>query len=297
MADLRTTVIHPAQLSDALEAAFPAADAERGAALDLLAELRDAKAQVYARQVERLRRTLPEDDPRVQDAAARGASAARFAAAARMEATRSRRPAPPAEEGVWILWGYVWGAGHAPIAGATVALHVRADGRDQPVEATTSARDGSFLLRVAARPPTTEIERLAPALTELRRQPGADEPEEVRKLRAALLELDARDRAGALSVDERARFVASLERFAAVRGIALPAATVATTPTSGEPRRVLVNEAGGLTRLSSGLRVSAAVTAALYLRVTDAAGALLLADDTPLAARLGEVTYRDVEVA
>ena len=94
MADTRTITVHPDKVSETLEAAFPAADAQRVASLGLLAELRQAKAAVYRREAARLRQTHADDDPSVLQAEARAATSVRFAADLRMESTRSQRPQP-----------------------------------------------------------------------------------------------------------------------------------------------------------------------------------------------------------
>jgi hypothetical protein len=228
-----------------------------------------------------------------------------FAAAARMESTRSRRPTPAADPKAWILHGHVWGPDRAPVVGAKVCVHRRADGRDEPIDATTTAADGYFKLSLAVTPAEKEAERLAPVLDELRREPPADEAEEVRALRKELRELDTRYRAGRLAADDRTRFLDGLARFAAIRRIVLPPAADAAAeirrrigalePLAAE-NRISAAEAAELTRLRDELKVvEAAAVAALYLRVTDAAGKLLLAEEEPLAASLGSVTYRDLE--
>jgi hypothetical protein len=307
MADTRTITVHPDKVSETLEAAFPAADAQRVASLGLLAQLRQAKAAVYRREAARLRQTHADDHPSVLQAEARAATSERFAADLRMESTRSQRPQPEPEDEAWILCGHLWDAARAPIVGAAIALHKRIDGRDAPVEATTTMKDGYFLLRLSVEAPTDEAERLAPVLTDLRREPTSRETEEVRVLRNELRELDALGRAGRLREPDRARLVEGLERYAAIRRIAVPPAAGAvdelrTRIAALEPRatagELSTAETGELTRLRTRLSIlRTAATAALYLRVTGRDGEVLLAEETPTAARLGAVTYRDVEIA
>jgi len=306
MADQRTTTIHPDRVSEVLEATFPAADALRDSSVELLAELREAKATVFTREVERLRKTHPADHPLLLRAAARAASSRRFAADLRMEATRSKRPRPSPEDEAWILCGHLWTAAREPIPGATIALHRRADGRDQPVEATTTAKDGYFLLKVSVTAPTDEAERLAPVVNDLRREPTGEEDDEIARLRAELRELDARGRRGRLREPERIALVSGLERFAILRRIEIPAAaselvTLNRRIAALEPRAAenLLNpaESAELGRLRERLTiVNTAVTASLYLRALDRRGEVLFASETPLPARLGAVSYRDVEL-
>ena len=306
MADQRTITIHPERVSEVLEGTFPAADGERESSLRLLAQLRETKATVYAREVLRLRRTHASDHPLVLRAAARAASSLRFAADLRMEATRSKRPRPSPVEEAWILCGYLWSAAREPVPGATIALHRRADGRDDPVEATTTGKDGYFQLSVAVTAPVDEAERLAPVVSDLRREPTGEEDDEVMRLREELRALDTRGREGRLREPERVALVEGLERYAILRRIELPAAAseLATltrridhlASRAAEDRLSAVEDAE-LRRLRERLTiVHRAVTASLYLRVLDREGELLFAEETPLAARLGAVSYRDIEL-
>lgn len=307
MADQRTITIHPDKVSEVLEATFPAADAQRNSSLGLLADLRQAKATVFAREAERLRRTHPAEDPQVLRAAARAASSQRFAADLRMEATRSKRPRPSPVDEAWILCGHLWTATREPVPGATIALHRRADGRDEPVEATTTQKDGYFLLTVSVTAPTDEAERLAPVVSDLRREPASEESDEVTRLRVELRELDARGREGRLREPERLALVSGLERFAILRRIEIPAAageisTLTRRIEALEPRDtenlLSETEVAELGRLRERLTiVNAAVTASLYLRVTDRDGEVLLSSETPLPARLGAVSYHDIELS
>lgn len=304
MADQRTITIHPDKVSEVLEGTFPAADAERDSSVRLLAELREAKATVYTREVERLRRTHPADHPQVLRVAARVATSRRFAADLRMEATRSKRPQPSPVDGAWILCGHLWTSSREPVPGATIALHRRVDGRDEPVETTTTAKDGYFLLEVPVTAPTDEAERLAPVVNDLRREPPSEESDEVARLREELRELDARGRGGRLREPERLSLVAGLERFAILRRIELPAApselpTLTRRLAALEPRAaedlLSPEETVELGRLRERLAiVNTAITASLYLRALDRQGELLFSSETPLAARLGAVRYHDV---
>ncbi|MCA9638742.1 MAG: hypothetical protein KC420_22095, partial [Myxococcales bacterium] len=134
----------------------------------------------------------------------------------------------------------------------------------------------------------------------------APESAEVTELRRELLTLDARGRAGRLTEPERLRLVEGLERYAALRRIEIPAAVGRVEELSAriaelEPRAVenllTPAETSELTRLRTNLSIARdAATASLYLRITGADGNILLVDEEPLAARLGAVTYRDIEI-
>lgn len=134
------------ELGTTLANGLKEADQQRTAGLEMLVELRLARAE--GRRRERVQRAnMREDDPRLATLDARIAEDAEIATGLYLEALRSTAPRVEPEDGVWQLYGRLIPQGRGLPRGA-VALLIGRNGRPlSSVEAAALDRRGFFLIR------------------------------------------------------------------------------------------------------------------------------------------------------
>jgi hypothetical protein len=146
--DQETEVRIP-EIDRALRQGIGTADRERGAGLDILVRLVEARETGLQREYDRLSKVLPSTDPRLEGIALRLEAARALREEAAFEIARTSIGVPSPDKEAWTLYGLVRGAGPGLLEDKSVAL---ADARGAIIAGTETPveKDGRFLLRFKA---------------------------------------------------------------------------------------------------------------------------------------------------
>jgi hypothetical protein len=132
-----------------LRQGIASADRERGAGLETLVRVVEAREAGLQREYERLSKVLPSTDPRLEALILRKEASRALREEVDFEIARTKTGVPAPDKEQWTLHGFVRGADTAVLADLTAAL---LDARGTVIAGTDSPmeKDGRFLLRFKA---------------------------------------------------------------------------------------------------------------------------------------------------